>query len=253
MKTCLIMPPAALESFGKRSDHHMILAHIEDPNYRRFYKHDCVDDHVILDNGAYEGEQVTLEKLINKINLYCPHVVILPDHPYQGGKITYTSSMAALHSLLQDSESTTLPEFMVAPQTGLGDDDFYRWLDVFLCTPNITWIGISKLLKRHSDNIYTRLRIAAHIKAIRPDIRIHALGMWDGDLYEFKLLQDSSFIESLDTAAPIWRGIHESKLDDPQDQETWKRAGFDVDFSYNKALTQRQLDIINHNLEVLGV
>jgi len=83
VKVAVIAPTEMLTTHAKRSDYHLVLAHIyeTDERYREFYK-DCVSkgDFVILDNSAYElGESVNVEKLKRMALDLKPTAMFLPD------------------------------------------------------------------------------------------------------------------------------------------------------------------------------
>lgn len=256
MKLCIISPVAGLEEFASLSDCHLLLAQIKNPKYRSFYwnRRQHHEDTILLDNGAYEGEQVKVEDLIEASHYYFPHYNCLLDIPGKG-KETFTRSIT---SMLQMTRRVT-GSFLAIPQ-GQSRKEVQDMLDIYLDIEEVKAIGISKLLRPMVENEIStlggqhyRARLAHSIKWRRPDMYIHALGMWDGDIYEYNNCADSGCINSLDTSAAVWRGIHRYSLDKAVDKAGWKESGTSVDFNYDEPITEEQRYYIRHNLEVLGV
>lgn len=255
MKLCIISPVAGLEEFSSRSRTHLVLAHINNPDYMKFYKHRKQrGDFLILDNGAYEGEPFRSERHFRLIDYYEPDVVVLPDKPFKHGKITLSLSVKFLNQCIKKGYKC---DFMSVPQSNIDKrDQWWKYAEKFLEISEIKWMGLSKLLKRTftnhkcNDNRITlacelfRSDIKLTCKLARPDIKLHALGMWDGDIQEFKLCAKSAMFESLDTAAPVWRGWRGYTLG----LDIW--PDIPVDFSASK-YEYKDEKLINHNLSLL--
>ncbi len=81
MRLAFIVPIPHLEDFEDVSNFHLCLAHLfRHEEYFDFYKR-AIDrgDYVILDNGAFEGEAVNSERLLELVERLMPAEVVAPD------------------------------------------------------------------------------------------------------------------------------------------------------------------------------
>ncbi len=207
MKIAVISPIAGLQDFSTMSRTHLVLAQIQDKTYREFYlSRRRSGDFIILDNGAYEGATFDAGNYLDLIKTLDPQVVVLPDTPYEDGRKTFLDSLTFMKLALASSYQG---EFMAVPQATLNDwHNWWLWTRSFLDIKEVTWIGLSKLLKRTFDDFgeYARAEMAKQITKLRPGINIHALGMLDGSFVDFDALLTQGIVKSLDTGAPVWRG-----------------------------------------------
>src|SRR5882672_5189483 len=98
----ILSPVQGLEEFATLSRHHLVLAQIKDPAYRQFYKlRREKGDHIILDNGAWEGNQ-NWAVLTEAIVFYNPNVVVLPDYLLQPWEKTLHSAQVFLDTFNDD-------------------------------------------------------------------------------------------------------------------------------------------------------
>lgn len=84
MKLAFITPTAYLQQFAKQGDIHLALAHLIDDNgtneYASFYRREAQQGkRVILDNGLFEGAQVSTEQLLQRAAAIKASVVCAPD------------------------------------------------------------------------------------------------------------------------------------------------------------------------------
>ena len=256
MKLCIISPVSGLEQYATLSDRHLVLAQITDPRYEQFYlRRKEQGDFIILDNGAYEGAQPDYETYLKRIAFYRPNVVVLPDFPNEHADKTIEAGvkfieMANRRFCFEDFDYMFVPQ---AERNNWGQ--WYDGLETALSAIDFEWIGISKLVKQTFNycDSYTRLHLAHHILSLRSSLSIHALGMLDGDLRDYEALYNSDLITSLDSSAPVWRGIHGSWLSVPAYQKDWERLGIPVNFSHDLPISSWSHTIIQANLSRLGV
>lgn len=87
MKLAFITPTAYLETFSAQGDIFLALAHLIDDNgeneYAAFHRRKSQEGHrVILDNGLFEGAQVTTDELLRRADVIKASVVCAPDVLY---------------------------------------------------------------------------------------------------------------------------------------------------------------------------
>lgn len=244
MEFCIISPSAGLENFASQSHTHLVLPQIRDKTYTNFYRSRRKQgDFLILDNGAYEGAFIHNARLAERMKLYEPQVVACPDALLQDWSITWEMTkrfLTQFHSRLEFS-----CEFMGIPQALPMDiNAWWKCAKRMLEDPRITWIGLPRCLYTHFG-LHDELRstIAQCIHDVRPDIKLHALGMADGSLTELEKLAAINVVESCDSSAPVWRGWQGRAIEDSHD---WIKDGSAVDFS---AALPEDTWYIEHNLD----
>lgn len=223
MEFCIISPTAGLKRYATLSRTHMVLAHIQSPEYERFYlERQQMGDFLILDNGAYEtGLPLTGKELAERIKLYRPNVAVLPDLPNRPWRDTLDSSIDFL-----DSYAKRFPqvEWLYIPQTRPeAMSDWYTGLRVAATHIHISWIGLSRIPALQSGKPHIRMEWAAHIREHYPRLKVHAMGMMAGDWRELYYL-DKLGVCSIDSSAPVWRGWNGILLNGTE----W--GGLDVNF-----------------------
>jgi hypothetical protein len=250
MKFCIISPTSGLRQFATKSHTHLVLPQIHSKEYINFYQErGRAGDFLILDNGAYEGALTHNERLLERIELYKPDVVVCPDAMLHEGSTTVDLTKRFLDEY---SGRVSFPglEYMGVPSaTGYNIFDFYEGCKKMLDDPRITWIGLGRFLYTHfGEKPEFRFTIAEIIKNIRPDIKIHALGMAAGSLLELDWLTKKDIISSCDSSAPVWRGWNGRLIDTPQASEYWAQEGSPVDFNAPLPSTDC-VNKINYNIE----
>lgn len=84
MKLAFITPTAYLEEFSSQGDFYLALAHLVDDDgnndYARFHRREAEQGRrVILDNGLFEGAQVSTDQLLRRAEAIGASVVCAPD------------------------------------------------------------------------------------------------------------------------------------------------------------------------------
>lgn len=255
MEFCIISPTAGLERYAKLSRWHLVLAHVDDPDYHLFYvERREAGDFLILDNGAYENEKPHLDYEL--IGEYCPQVIVLPDYPLQPWKKTWHAAMAWLDNW-NPPEFLKNTELLYIPQSTKGDlHGFIESYQEAASDSRITWLGIPRSLAYAiTDNPLARVEFARMVRKDHPQLKLHAFGMVNGDVHELPYLAAAG-VTSVDSSAPVWRGWNANKIDDQIDRDLWDHAGTPVDFTWPEPIDGWNgvaCDVIKHNLEACGV
>lgn len=164
----------------------------------------------VLDNGYYEDEMVSDDRLIELARIIRPYILVLPDN---------ADAPRCLRIMRQTS----------------GYASFYSWpyqskeaFDQFLKVPelvhDVKYFGIPRRFAIQNPD--ARIFIAKLIKSVLPHARLHALGFADASLMELFLLKQSNLFEFVDSNAPIGRGQLGQHLGEPVKAE-YKRPPFD--------------------------
>lgn len=253
---CFIAPAGVLDRYASHSHTHLVLPQVDNPQYVEFYQRKRREgDLIILDNGAYElNSSVDADVMIRALEKYNPQVAALPDFLLQDGEKTFEESKKFLYFI-----SGRFPhvKWMYIPQAVEGDvKGWYKWLWIGVKELKPDWIGIPRALATHistGPNGWAE-RINAVEQLTMRGLKTHCLGMTAGNLLELEGL----FWEgccSIDSGAPVWRGLMNSKLDDVQDRVDWGVNGPPVDFYFkgvddNKAQPFND-SIIKHNMNLV--
>lgn len=255
MKFCVITPIGGLRKFAMLSNTHLVLAHINSPEYREFYRARRESgDTLILDNGAYEaGESISPKELEDSISYYSPQWVVCPDKLFSHWQVTYEMTKDFLDRYASNNYQV---KFMAIPQTVKGD--IFGWTEGLLrmCDElKIDGIGLPRALITHyaKERPTIRAEACSFIKSRYPHLYIHAMGMANGDPWELPLL-DAVGCDSVDSSAPVWRAWSQGLSLGTRDRTLWDTYGTECDFwDSGEGLSARNIDQIYSNLEVCGV
>lgn len=197
---------------------------------------------LILDNGAYEGQQRT-DCILDGIDYYDPDVVALPDYLLESWEKTWEASQRFL-----DLYHSKFPhvEWMYVPQSTRNNimgfiDGLYHALN----DSRIGWIGLPRAMCTHiSMDPLIRANCAQWLRPKR--VKVHALGMVRGNLGELPFLREAG-VFSIDSSAPVWRGWNGISLEETSGRDCVP----DVDFDASMDNVDHQT--ITRNLEACGV
>lgn len=248
MDFAVISPTAGLERYATLSKTHLVLAQVKDPAYWAFYYNRRKEgDFIILDNGAYEGEPFSPHHYVQKIINLRPHVVTLPDLLLQDTDRSMHFSLGFLY-WLESLHETWEHEYCFIPQALEGKDEDWVRCAKYISekVPEVTYLGLPRALATHIfKKPLARVLLAYVLKDELPNMNLHAFGMVNGDYHELPYLAHAG-VNSIDSSAPVYRGLHNIKLETPMD-----KGMPPVDF--NALLEPACHDTIIHNLEVCGV
>lgn len=224
---------------GEDYKYHMALAQylyhdeIKPNDYFYFYKRrtEWPGYRVILDNGAYEGGQVSYRKLLQATLELDPHIVILPDVPHNMGATLEGGE--AFKSLLKKNKWGGRTMTVVHAEPGNFDQFCHSYAEACKQSP---WVGISRLTedfgKMDGGGVLGNfdgkgpMRRSGFLLALsqagllRKSNFHHALGMRDGSLEELSYLASSGLFESCDSSAPICRGLDGWALEEGESHPT---------------------------------
>jgi hypothetical protein len=242
---CIISPASGLQRWATKSKAHLVLSHVTNALYQQFYrKRSEAGDLIILDNGAYEGA-LNSNELLERIGLYHPKIVVLPDLLGGGGLDSFNISKA-FHDRWKSVISHT--EWMYVPQ-GETITDFEYALFKGMDEIQPEWVALPRILgTKLAPSVHTRANWCHLIHNRYPNANVHALGMLAGNTHEITYLTDAN-CASIDSSAPVWRGWNGFDILDP----LWDVQGTDVDFNappINNAYYER---LITSNLRACGV
>jgi hypothetical protein len=201
---------------------HLALAQVQNDEYWKFYNQIRCENNstLILDNGTYEG-RLDIGLFEDRIAQMKPEVVVLPDIYCGDWDRNLHLGLGYL-----DITKATLCEFMFVPQAKPSDiQGFMKALDVAARNPRITWIALPRCLATDiTHNPLARVFMAEYVRKEHPNMKIHALGMVDGNPYELPFLAEHG-VYSYDSSAPVWRGICGHNL-----QSEW--PGIEIQFDW---------------------
>ena len=186
MKVATILPTLLL-NLTEDNDYHMCLYQeiMNNLAYRSFYKHQVNKGaFVIMDNGAAEGVNPSIEELIPAYDIINPSEIVLPDVVGDFSE-TYKRTLRS-YTYLVERGLITKYQIMAVPQ-GANFNEWLECLEHFLRLPNITTIGISKftskLYKDELENINIRLECVDNVirlaEKFNRQVQIHLLGCYN--------------------------------------------------------------------------
>jgi hypothetical protein len=199
MHIAVIAPTHSLELIHRRQFHMALAQHlVESQAYLDFYRqqrfYDC---HIIVDNGAAEGEQVTLSDLISVANMVGADEVCLPD-------VLFDAEATVAASTRSDVLEQIPPHArMVIPQ-GTSVAQWFSCLLELQQRINFRSIGVPKHLERYKGGRMKACElIEEHFGAY--GYNIHLLGVNNEPIAELSRLANKfgNLVRSVDTAAPI--------------------------------------------------
>ena len=173
---------------------YMCLANIasKDENYRNFYKQQVERGaFVLLDNGAAEHDQMTLNIMWSVIEQINPSEVILNDCLMNGSE-TIKSSVEALEFYKQKGYKG---QFMFVPQ----GHDLEEWISCYenMNKEDISTIGVSKFVTSGWNDSDARYKCCQYLNNSIP---VHLLGCHENINEVKKIANDFTNIRSNDTA-----------------------------------------------------
>lgn len=205
--------PLATKELITDHPYHMALAqYLYDYDYLTFMCDQLSKGHkVILDSGVYEDSAVDNRQLFYWVSKLHPTAVILPDKPHDCRETLKSSLKFA--QMMDDANLPTL-KYKVLHASKL--DDFVQ---SYIYDSRLFYgVCFSRLTQDYdSENsiaIMSRPSFITYLKDNdfwNPSAYHHALGMKDGSLEELRELSKLG-VNSCDSSAPIWRGLHDSPL-----------------------------------------
>ncbi len=177
--------------------------------YARFYTSAVAKGRlVILDNGVYEGQLLSFQKLWDCIQALRPKVVVLPD-VMKDPRLTDYLHESFLDFVVSRSAydiGCHLPQHMSV----LHHDNIWDLVQAYqkVSTP---WVGLPRHLGHLRRELCSRLH---YLNLWRPELKVHALGMINGDVAELAALARLG-VASADSSNPVWRNCSGKEDLDP--------------------------------------
>lgn len=233
--------------------YHMALAQFigVDEDYTRFFQERVkAGQFVIMDNGAAEGEQPTIEQLIPKIIMLQPSEIVLPDTIYNKEE-TLRKGEEAIFVLSSRFDAGIIhkdTKIMVVPH----GETFEEWKECMqeMLTWPIDTLGISKFVTpKYGDRARFNAvqAIVDEIKQTNRHVQIHLLGCWEhpreiGEI-EFVYNEFGSTVRGTDSAIPYVYAAMGIKIDD-----LFNRPAYHMDFLSRVKLTDELEELLTHNI-----
>lgn len=182
-KVAHIVPVSCLEKTAS-NQYHMCLAQLvkQSNEYADFYKRMSAEGkYVLMDNGAAEGCQPTLDEFIDCCKFVNPTEIVLPDTLLKKNETIHKSLSA--YAYLQDKFSGDIPYKIMAVVQGEGINKSLKCIKrykklVAHCGLHIDTLGIPKILATYTCDDYARAKLleeaAADIIALKCEV--HLLG-----------------------------------------------------------------------------
>lgn len=224
MKLAVITPSPG-ELCEHRFSYHMVLAQkaLLYPAYARwYYEASKRGDFIILDNGAAEGEQLSIDNLMEAANLVQADEIAMPDVLKDSGATVLLHTDKRIRTLIPAKRRMIIPQ-------GNDADEWLACCELLIENCPAATIGIPKHTERFVGGRTKLIESISH----RREFNIHALGCYGDPIGEVWALQVcASDIRGIDTGAPIAHAQHGELL---KGQYTEHRSlGWDV--YYNKSL-----------------
>jgi hypothetical protein len=186
---------------------------LKDPYYDRVYRQHLQNpsQHVILDNGAAEGQQPSDGELLSLIWHYHPTEYALPDVLGDTWE-TVERSLKFADEVKQNGHFPSLAGYVAQGQSVnealRGIEKFLNWTSI-----PITTIFIPRVLIKFSGDTMARAKVAFNVRNRWPSLDIHLFGAAPEVPHEMHLLQSAHWIRSIDTSMPYCYSAFQQELE----------------------------------------
>lgn len=230
---CHIAPIPHLD-IVKGASTHLLLAHLveQSPEYVDFYlKEQKNGSKLILDNSAFEmykqnRPMYDIDRLVNMARKVNADYVVMSDYPNEYGSKTIKTAEQLAPRLREEGFGT-----FFCPQSKIGDkNDLFNSFEWAAESNHVDYIGVSilaipnayavekgnKLQRFVSRYMFMQeLYDSGVLSLIKANgKKIHMLGMLDGP-GEIRLMEPfKDYIDTWDSSAAIWLGLHAGKTFD---------------------------------------
>lgn len=207
MQVSLITPISLLQTYATRNKLQFVLAQVDNSKYKDFYlSRQRAGDTLMLDNGAYEGELVSNERLAQMIEIYHPHYVFLPDLPEGSAQENFVRA----YKFFEQYKQPWYKSLFVVQGDSLVEVIRYACKALAMgvngvAIPRNLW----KRMRTSVEPLKLRYVLASAMKGAVPHLYIHALGQFGyNPLAEAALLREAG-VNSIDTSGPVWRAVND--------------------------------------------
>lgn len=271
---CHISPTEYLPTFCKNRPFHLTLAHLieVDDNYTEFYRSEKINSlcTIILDNSAFEmykqgREMYPSDKLIEMGTRVSADYIVMSDYPGQPSQVTIDKAITMSPELkaagfgtffVPQSEVGDLEDYIAGYEWAANNPDLVDYIGVsILGAPNAFGVERDNKLQRFISRwkIMSILKTRGILdKILNNNQKIHFLGMVDGP-NEVQLLDSyHDHIDTWDSSAAVWLGLHGKSFDDSPtgivDGKFEKEVDFDMPLLDNN---QTDVEIAMNNIEYI--
>lgn len=224
-------------------DFYMCLANVasKDENYCNFYKKKVEDGaFVLLDNGAAEADQMTLDVMWSVIEKINPSEVILNDC-LMSCEETLERSIEALKFYKQKGYKG---QYLFVPQ----GSDLREWIRCYeymkqYCletNEHISTIGVSKFVTKGWNDSEARYSCCSYLNHDKP--QVHLLGCHENINEVAKISNQFDFIRSNDTAIAYIYALSNKKITDGD------RPSGEINF-IKSDLDESQIELLKENMQ----
>ena len=218
MKTSLaLIPPISVAGhYLKERNCFLLLPHLLWDDDYHFYakKARRPDTLIILDNGAFEGVDISNERLIKLAIDYEVNEVVVPDVMADAAR-TLERLQTFYDVVVPLLENVPTPKrYMVVVQgTSLGEcADFITTLSTSTCAQYVTTLGLPRHLLDTTQDKFIRLKLAKHIRHwYDKRYTMHFLGVnpvWPAEVGYLHQYQ----VRSVDTSMPFVFAYHKRRV-----------------------------------------
>jgi hypothetical protein len=253
MKLALI-PPHSRITDTAHTNYQLVLAHIlAEPSVDGIrYAKEYMDrqergDHIILDNGAYEGKLVRAKVLVDLANDLLPNEIVIPDS-MRNAELTQAMAQTFLEDQYRDLDWRVGLMFVAQGSSYKEFEDCIHW------ATEQDWID-TIAIPRHTlatcEEQRARLDLAIWTSGLT-DKAIHFLGASPLWTEEIRWARDSGIVRGMDTSMPYVYGFSyerwpSDKVIDSADSRSFY---FDLegDSEQNEIITQNvkgMVDVVN--------
>lgn len=249
------IPPLHHLDLMEINDRYFFLAHfLDNQNYKEFVKTKIAQrKHVIIDNGAAEGKDLSVEGLIDIAEQFLPTEIIPPDRLLN---CNTTLHLLDLFERQWMSRSNATPELRNIGLIGVPQGNTpLSWMRCYItmaADPLVTVIGMSKisipesfkLITKTTDLRTNRNYIISQLLAMGLVVKpLHLLGMRDPAEYT---PYDSPMIRSSDSCFAVLAASQNCNLCDADFTQSTPPEYF------NYILSQKSLTVAKYNIEDLN-
>ena len=252
---------------------HLALAHLVETSdkYTNFYKNEKKEfkSTIILDNSAFEmykqgRPMYDSTQLIDMAQRIKADYVVMSDYPNEKGAKTINAAETMAPILKEKGFGT-----FFCPQSKIGDaEDLLASFDWAAQSPLVDYIGVSILSIPNAYGVEKGNKLQRFVSRFMfmQDLqdsgildtakingkKIHLLGMLDGP-NEIRLMsQFSDYIDTWDSSAAIWYGLHAGKQFDESPTGILEgKYEEEVDFNYVASDSLQNVLTANTNREII--
>lgn len=176
---------------------------LDNKEYARYYANRAKmsNTYVLMDNGAAEGDQLSMDDLIRACRIIEPDEIVLPDTLYDADDTLNKFN----NSLSYFKTDMRLPYKIMAVPQGATFEDWKRCAEEMVKDIRVDTLGISKFIHIFSGNDNIRYDAAEYIECLmnkykRYNLEVHLLGCSEPLCVVNKIFDRFNFVRGCDSA-----------------------------------------------------